>query len=107
MKRAKTYPKRDPRTSPTHPGKILGGTVLPALGMSVAAAARAIGVSRQSLHAVIAGTAAVTPAMALRLGKFCGNGPQLWLSMQQAHDLWHAERELKKTLDAIETHKAA
>lgn len=26
--------------------------------------------------------------MALRLGRFCGNGPDLWLRMQQAHDLW-------------------
>jgi addiction module HigA family antidote len=107
MKRPKGYPEPHADLEPTHPGKLLGGTVLPALGMSVAAAARAIGVSRQSLHAVIAGSAAVTPAMALRLGKFCGNGPQLWLAMQQAHDLWHAERALKKTLDDIETHKAA
>ena len=32
--------------------------------------------------------------MAVRLGKFCGNGPDLWLNMQQAFDLWHAEREV-------------
>ena len=35
----------------------------------------------------------VSPEMAVRLGKFCGNGPELWPRMQQAYDLWHAERD--------------
>ena len=30
--------------------------------------------------------------MAIRLGKFLGNGPRIWLNMQTAYDLWHAER---------------
>ncbi len=33
----------------------------------------------------------VTPEMAVRLGKWAGNGPALWLGMQQAFDVWHAE----------------
>jgi len=37
----------------------------------------------------------------LRLGKFCGNGPEIWLRMQQAHDLWHAQRRMKKKLGKI------
>jgi plasmid maintenance system antidote protein VapI len=39
--------------------------------------------------------------MALRLGKFCGNGPGLWVRMQQTYDLWHAERAMKKELAKI------
>lgn len=42
----------------------------------------------------------------LRLGKFCGNGPELWLRMQQAYDLWHAERALRKEIEQIPTAKA-
>jgi plasmid maintenance system antidote protein VapI len=42
--------------------------------------------------------------MAIRLGKFCGNGPGLWLRMQEAFDLWHAERRLAKELDKIPAH---
>jgi len=45
--------------------------------------------------------------MALRLGKFCGNGPDLWLGMQNAYDLWHQARALKDTLDRIPTAQAA
>jgi plasmid maintenance system antidote protein VapI len=36
--------------------------------------------------------------MALRLGKFCSNGPKLWLRLQQAYDLWHAQRALKSEI---------
>ncbi len=69
--------------------------------MSVSEAARQLRVSRQTLHRILAGTAAVTPEMAVRLGKFCGNGPGLWLRMQQAYDLWHAERQLRAELEKI------
>jgi plasmid maintenance system antidote protein VapI len=32
--------------------------------------------------------------MAVRLGKLCGNGPRVWLNLQTAYDLWHAERHV-------------
>jgi antitoxin HigA-1 len=99
--------KRDRHRCPTHPGEVLREDVLPALGMSVTAAAAALNVTRQTLHRVLAGTTAVTPEMALRLGKLCGNGPGLWLRMQQAHDLWHAERRLSDELASIKTAKVA
>jgi len=89
---------------PTHPGVILREDVLPSLGLSVSEAARQLRVSRQTLHRILAGTSAVTPEMAVRLGKFCGNGAGLWLRMQEAFDLWHAERRLAKELDKIPAH---
>jgi plasmid maintenance system antidote protein VapI len=42
--------------------------------------------------------------MALRLGRFCGNGAILWLRLQEAYDLWHAERALKDELARIPVH---
>ena len=92
---------------PTHPGVILREDVLPSLGLSISEAARQLRVSRQTLHRILAGTSAVTPEMAVRLGKFCGNGPGLWLRMQEAFDLWHAERRLAKELDKIPAHTPA
>ncbi len=91
---------------PTHPGAVLREDVLPALGLPVLRAAEALGVSRQALHAILAERAGVTPEMALRLGKFCGNGPGLWLRMQQAHDLWQAEQAMAETIAAIPTLRA-
>ena len=93
---------------PTHPGEILREDVLPALGLSVMDAAAKLGVARQTLHRIIAkkNPRPVTPEMAVRLGKLCGNGPRLWLNLQSAYDLWHAERRIDTrkipTLEAAE-----
>jgi plasmid maintenance system antidote protein VapI len=45
--------------------------------------------------------------MALRLGKFCGNGPRLWIRMQEAYDLWHAERAIAADLAKIKPARVA
>jgi antitoxin HigA-1 len=86
---------------PTHPGAILRDDVLPALGLSVSEAARRLGISRQMLHDLLGERRGFSAGMALRVGKLAGNGPALWLSMQQAFDLWHAERELSRELASI------
>ncbi len=88
---------------PTHPGAVLREDVLPSLGISVSTAAETLGVSRQMLHRVLSERAAVTPEMAVRVGKLCGNGPRLWLAMQQAHDLWQVERDLAEQVARIPT----
>ena len=95
------------RRPPTHPGEILREDVLPSLGLSVSAAARQLRISRQTLHRILAGTSAITPEMAVRLGKFCGNGPGLWLRMQEAFDLWHAEKRLARELEKIPAHRSS
>ncbi len=88
---------------PGHPGELLREEILPALRLTVTAAAKKLGVSRQTLHAILAGRSAVTPEMAVRLGKFCGDGPDIWLRMQMAHDLWQAWRDLAETVKQIPT----
>ena len=96
-----------PSRPPTRPGEIQREDVLPALGLTVSAAAKSLGLTRQTLHATLAGRLAVTPTMALRLGKLCGNGPHIWLNMQGAYDLGHAEQAMGAEIAKIETHKAA
>ena len=97
---------REPRMSPVHPGEMLREEVLPALKLSVSEAARQLGVSRQTLHRIMAGTHSITPEMAVRIGKFCGNGPGLWLRIQQRYDLWHVEQRLRDEINKIPTHAA-
>lgn len=101
------YPKRHRDVAPVHPGEILREEVLPALKMTVSAAAAHLGVTRQALHRVLAGSAAISPEMALRIGKFCGNGPDLWLRMQAAYDLWHASRRFTAEIERIPTMRDA
>lgn len=86
-----------------HPGELLREEILPALGRSKVEVARLLGVSRQTLYDVLKEKQPVTPGMALRLGKLCGNGPDLWLNLQKRFDLHHAERELGEMIKHIPT----
>jgi len=95
--------KRPLNRPPIHPGEIFREDVLPSLGLSISEAARRLNISRQQLHRVMACTHPITTEMALRIGKFAGNGPGIWLRMQQAYDLWHAEQRMKDELSKIET----
>jgi len=70
--------------------------------MSITEMADRLKVSRQQLHRVLATEAGISPEMALRLGKFCGNGPDLWLNMQKAYDLWQARLRIESEIDAIQ-----
>jgi antitoxin HigA-1 len=90
----------------THPGELLREDVLPALRLTVKDAAAKLGVSRQTLHAILTERSAVTPEMAIRLGKLCGNGPGLWLRMQVAYDLWRAECAMAEVVKSIPTLRA-
>ena len=96
------FVKRPLNRPPVHPGELLREEVLPALGLSISEAARRLGISRQQLHRVLACTHPITTDMALRIGRLAGNGPGLWLRMQQAYDLWHTERQMKEELSKIE-----
>jgi addiction module HigA family antidote len=72
---------------PMHPGELLREEILPALDRSKADIARLLGVSRQTLYDVLKEKQPVIPAMALGLGKLCGNDPALWLNLQKRYDL--------------------
>ncbi len=92
---------RNPKRRPTHPGALLREDVLPAIGKSKAEIAHALNISRQTLYDILNENQPITPEMAVRIGKLCGNGPRLWLSMQTAHDLWLAEQSV--SVDDIPT----
>jgi addiction module HigA family antidote len=83
-----------PNRKPTHPGEVLREDVLPAMHDSVTGFAKRTGMSRQSIHAILACKRAITPEAALRIGAVVGNGARIWLSMQMEFDLWQAEHEL-------------
>ena len=90
-----------------HPGELLRDEILPALDRPKIEIARLLGVSRQTLYEVLKEKQPVTPGMALRLGKRCGNGPDLWLNLQQRYDLHQAQRELGTRINSIPTLEVA
>jgi antitoxin HigA-1 len=72
--------------NPSHPGSLIKADINE-LGLSVVEAAKALGISRQQLHSIIAGRASVTPEMAIRLEKALGSSADTWLRMQMNYDL--------------------
>jgi addiction module HigA family antidote len=103
MKMAQEFMARRSNRAPTHPGALLREDVLPAINLSVSEVAKRLRITRQQLHRVLAEKAGVSPEMAIRLGKFCGNGPDLWIRMQEAHDLWVARKKLGREVDRIKS----
>ena len=87
---------------PTHPGELMREILDEHVKLPIAEAARRMEISRPALYAVLNGTGAVTPDMALRFGRLVRGEPELYIHMQANRDLWLAHRRLKKTLDQIE-----
>ena len=95
-----SYPARAAKIAPLHPGAIIAD-ILDEQRISLRAAAKAIGMSPTGLDKVLKGVSAVTPETALRIGAWLGNGPELWLNLQHAHDLWNARKALHSELKTI------
>ena len=80
-------------SAPTHPGVLFERDILPELTRprrTIGEIAALLGVSRQTLHRAMSGESAITPDLAARLGKLCGNGADLWLTLQARYDAWEA-----------------
>jgi len=92
--------------TPIHPGEILSDE-LTELNITAAELARAIKVPPNRITQIIAGKRSISADTALRLGKWLGTGPRLWLNLQQAYELDLASQELKDTLSKIKSRKAA
>ncbi len=75
-----------PMKNPPHPGPSVKSDI-EALGLTVAEAAKGLGITRQQLYRVINGESAVTPEMAFRLEKAIGGTADTWLRMQMNYDL--------------------
>ena len=82
--------------NPPHPGELIGDS-LKELGVSVSAASKALGITRQQLHNLISGRSGVTAEMAVRLEKALGSSADTWLQMQINYDL----AEVRKRAAAI------
>ena len=84
----------------SHPGEVLAET-LEDLEITVTKAAKDLGISRQILSGILNGKRSITPEMAVRIGKYLGNGAEIWARMQTNYDLRQAETALRATLRQI------
>lgn len=85
-----------PMRNPAHPGLIVRHDCIEALGLTITAAAKVLGVTRQALNNVVTCKSAISPKMAIRLSKAFGSNPETWLRMQLAYDLAQARKDESK-----------
>jgi len=78
-------PVTGPMKNPPHPGRALKRD-FEALGLSIADAAKALGISRSQLHRVTSGENAISAELALRLEVVIGSAADAWLRLQAAYD---------------------
>ena len=81
-----------PMHSPPHPGRIVRQECIEPLGLTVAGAARALGVTRQTVDRLVNERSGISPEMALRLTAAFGGSADLWVRLQAAYDLAQARR---------------
>ena len=79
--------ERKNRLPPVHPGEIIREDVLPEAGLSVTAAAKALGVSRQMLHDILAERKPLSAVMCLKISRLLGSTPEFWMRLQADYDL--------------------
>jgi antitoxin HigA-1 len=92
--------------TPIHPGEFLREEI-EALDISAAELARRIHAPASRVRQILAGKRNLTADTALRLGRWFGTGPGIWLNLQKTYELDLARQELGDALDAIEPRVAA
>ena len=85
---------------PVHPGEILKEDILPSAGLSVTAAAKALGISRQMLHDILAERKPLSVVTCLKLSRLFGGSPEVWIRLQAAYDLKKAEQN-KRVMERV------
>ena len=93
--------------NPMHPGEVLAELYLEPLGLTAGRLAKALRVPRTRVERIVKGETAVTPATAVRLGRYFRTTPDVWLGMQSAFDLRRLEREAADEIERIEPMPAA
>jgi addiction module HigA family antidote len=89
--------------NPPHPGRIVLEECIQPLGLSVSAAAKALGVSRNAVSELVNGRRGISAEMAIRLSKAFGSSPEMWAGLQLDYDMARA----MKDADRIDVRRVA
>jgi addiction module HigA family antidote len=92
--------KRKNGLPPVHPGEIIREDILPEVSLSVTATAKALGVSRQMVHDILAGRKPLSAVMCLKVSRLFGGTPEFWMRLQAEYDLKRAAQN-KKVMERV------
>ncbi|MCF0060098.1 HigA family addiction module antitoxin [Dyadobacter chenwenxiniae] len=84
--------------APVHPGEILREEYIVERGLTITKVANGLGVSRQTLSAVVNEKAAITSELAVKLSEAFGNSAEFWINLQKNYEIWYAEKKVDCTI---------
>jgi addiction module HigA family antidote len=93
--------KYELKRNPSHPGDILREDFLVPLGLTQVELAKALKTSFRTINELLNEKRSVSPDMALRLARYFGTSPDVWIGLQADYDLYWAKMKSKKTIDEI------
>lgn len=93
--------KYELKRTPTHPGEILKEDFLTPLGITQTELAKALKTSFRTINEILNEKRSISPDMALRLSRYFGTSPDVWIGLQADYDLYWARLKSKKTIDEI------
>src|SRR5271166_1051807 len=90
-----TTERNQPMTmkNPPHPGGVVLRECIEPLGLTITAAAEALGVTRNTLSELVNGKRGISPEMAVRLSQVFGGTADGWLVQQAQYDLAQVRRD--------------
>lgn len=94
-------PRKLDLLEPIPPGEILAEEFMRPLGLSINALARALSVPPNRISSIVNGTRAITADTALRLGKYFGTSPEIWLDLQSDYELRVARRTVWRDVEPM------
>jgi antitoxin HigA-1 len=89
------------KRKPTHPGEILKEDFMAPLTLTQTELAKALKTSFRTINEILNEKRSISPEMALRLARYFGTSPNVWLGLQADYDLFKAKLKSKKTIEEI------
>jgi addiction module HigA family antidote len=83
---------------PVHPGEVLLEDFMKPLGLSQYRLSKDIGVPALRISQIVRGQRSITADTALRLARYFGTSPDVWLRLQATYDLEVAQRQIGKRI---------
>ena len=89
------------KREPTHPGCILKEEFLTPLEITQSHLAKVLHTSFRAINELVNEKRGITVEMALRLSKYFGTSPQLWLNLQNQYDLYRVSKKKSELFEKV------
>ena len=95
----------NPRRKPTHPGEILKKEFMEPLKISQSVLAKELNTAFRTINEIVNEKRNISPEMAVRLAKYFGTSEELWLNLQNQHDLYMVKYRKQDVLGKIKSYR--